>query len=224
MGGFRISIPGTGNPEGYLSDIPPVVRAFLKEGFSVLQRLYPTSRQKVLEVIEETVKSGFELEGKDIRPRLNISETESRQLLAALNFLGLYIASSTSEASIVSAVESMKEAELISDTEAPAVQDVLGTLVQHPSIKGDLETARLASALLPSLLSFDTTVDVRVRVRQNQVAMSVPVLIVHLDTDASDQEIWFQLSKRQVQKMIDEFTMALNQMEVAEKWAAQNGS
>lgn len=71
---------------------------------------------------------------------------------------------------------------------------------------------RLAASVLPALELFDVTIDLRFRFKDKQIAESVPVAIVHIDTDVYNQEIWFQLAQDDVDEMIKKLEDARDQL------------
>jgi hypothetical protein len=50
-----------------------------------------------------------------------------------------------------------------------------------------------------------------------QIENAVPVALVHLDTDVSNRELWFQMTRGDVEAVIERLTRVLQQMDVAEK-------
>jgi hypothetical protein len=75
---------------------------------------------------------------------------------------------------------------------------------------------QLAGEVLPSLYTFDVAIDLRVRVENKAIVASVPVAVLHIDTDAEDHEIWVQLTKGDIDNIIRTLTRALEDMQVAE--------
>jgi hypothetical protein len=75
---------------------------------------------------------------------------------------------------------------------------------------------QLAGEVLPSLYTFDVAVDLRVRVEKGSVVTSVPVAVLHIDTDADNHEIWLQLTKGDIDNLIRTLTKTLQDMQVAE--------
>ena len=81
--------------------------------------------------------------------------------------------------------------------------------------------ARLEKALLPSLTSFNTVVELRPSFVEDDSAINfaVPVVIAHIGNDSAD-DAWVQMSKAQVQQLIGELQDALRRIGTLEKWAA----
>ena len=69
---------------------------------------------------------------------------------------------------------------------------------------------------MPSLYSFDVAVDLRVRIEDGKVRTTIPVAIVHLDTDSENQEIWVQLSTSDIDFIIKRLLRAQDDMKIAE--------
>lgn len=76
-------------------------------------------------------------------------------------------------------------------------------------------TAQLAGAILPSLYLFNVETDIRVRVADGKVTTSVPVAVVHIDTDA-EERIWLQLTKGEVEDIVKKLNKVLEDMRIAE--------
>ena len=85
------------------------------------------------------------------------------------------------------------------------------------------EKSRVATRLLPSLTSFSTVVDVRPAFNEDDSAIrfSVPVVIAHIENDSTEEDIWLQMTKRQVQNLIADLQAVLTKVDVIEKWAAE---
>jgi hypothetical protein len=88
-------------------------------------------------------------------------------------------------------------------------------------LKAGIERAQLAGAVLPSLIRFELEVDFRVRVSEGTIKTGVPIAVVHIDTDATAQEMWLQLSRGDVEDMIKKLNDTLESMNVAETLASQ---
>ena len=91
---------------------------------------------------------------------------------------------------------------------------------ERGEIERRMELGRLESEVLPSLSGLYITVDLRLKFRKSK-NLAVPVAVFHLATDAYQQEVWFQASKSDVERMLKQLKDALDQMESAEKWAAR---
>jgi hypothetical protein len=73
---------------------------------------------------------------------------------------------------------------------------------------------------LPSLVDFETAVDVRLRFEKGQIKAGVPVVLVHIDTDATHEELWFQMTKAQAERLCTSLNDLLKDLEKAERVAS----
>jgi len=81
----------------------------------------------------------------------------------------------------------------------------------------------LAAQTLPSLDTFDISVDLRLRFKDEQIQDAVSVAVVHLDTDATNRELWFQMTRGDVELVIEKLNSTLKQMDTAEKLHSKSG-
>ena len=79
----------------------------------------------------------------------------------------------------------------------------------------------LVNAVLPSFDGFESVLDVRIG-EGEQKGVAVPVAIAFLDTDARDEQLWFQLTKEDVQELI-ELNALLKRFEAADELVAKIG-
>lgn len=142
--------------------------------------------------------------------------------MGAVNFLAL-MASEPTRAAAPSTIQGLVAAEIMRADDAQVAGELLKALLRGtPEIQDTFRRAAMSGELLPALAEFETVVDVRLSFKEGDaVELAVPVLLVHIDTDASNRELWFQMSKKQVQKAIDDLTKALSQIQAAESWAAK---
>lgn len=90
---------------------------------------------------------------------------------------------------------------------------------EQPLLARAIRRASLPGQVLPSFTDFEIAIDVRIAFEDHGVYESVPVAIVHIDTDASGGEIWFQASKAQMERLKSSVDTAIKRMELAEAWA-----
>jgi hypothetical protein len=103
-----------------------------------------------------------------------------------------------------------------------AVQSLLSVLVQQrPSLDGAYEKRELASNTLPTLEDTNFSVDLRVLFKEGKVSVNTPVVIAHFDTDGMNQELWFQMSKKRLERLIKDLEKIAAEVDVLEKWAEQ---
>ena len=71
--------------------------------------------------------------------------------------------------------------------------------------------------VLPSLAEFEVTVDLRIRVENGEVQDFVPVALAHIDTDAYNNEFWFQLSRADIDILLQKLTNCAREMDLGEE-------
>lgn len=106
------------------------------------------------------------------------------------------------------------------DEDIDSLREVLSAIAANrEQIRAAQVRSNLGIEVLPTLASFDATVDVRVRVADGVVKASVPVVVAHLDTDGANQEVWFQMTQEQLERLIAKLGKTAEQMKTAEAWS-----
>lgn len=175
----------------------------------------------VLHAALEGISTGFEVENAELIKRLGISASENKALMGALNFFVL-VASTATEQPADSTITALVDSDIVQEADRTVASAFFTALLRdRATLTGSFRRAEMSSEVLPSLTTFETTIDVRIAFEADRVALALPVLLLHIDTDATNRELWFQMSRRQVEKAIDDLRKAVEQMDHAEKWAAQ---
>ena len=84
-----------------------------------------------------------------------------------------------------------------------------------------MRRAALPAQVLPYMSNFEVAVDIRLAFEEEAVLEAVSVAIVHIDTDANSEEIWFQASIQQMRKLKSDVELAIKRMEAAEEWSTR---
>jgi hypothetical protein len=93
-------------------------------------------------------------------------------------------------------VDALLSSEILDKDAQAAIIVVLNELDRdRSSVTSALRRTSLATRLLPSLTDLNCVVDIRVGFDNDEIALAVPVVLVHIDTDSKDQEIWFKCRK-----------------------------
>jgi hypothetical protein len=218
MGAFRFPVSPSVAIAEFFADIPPAVKSYMRQGFVVLSRIAPNSLPRVVEIAAQSVQNPSTIEEDQVAKELGLQPDEARALLSAVSLL-----------TAVSSVRKDKPDEIVGaaaaaslipeDSRRAALAFCSELLPQKEALKQTFDTSRLATRLLPALALFETVVDIRLGFRDSSVELSVPVVLVHIDTDASDAEIWFQMQKADVEKIIQDLGKVLSQLSQAEKWS-----
>jgi hypothetical protein len=135
-------------------------------------------------------------------------------VISAASLVQIGVTEGTAEEFVAACVD----AGLVDDSSRPVVEEFARDAAREtPSIKAVLRQAEVSHEVLPSLVQLQATVDVRFSFEEDRVTASVPIVLVYIDTDAAHHEIWFQMTKRQVEKMIADLQGVLKNIEAAQR-------
>ena len=220
MGSFSVRIPPAGlDPSEWFKDIPKSIRSFLQRGFVVLESVFPKHSAVLFNLPVETLVSPGGSDPKDLAAKLDISAEDATSLLAALSFLALVSASPVEALPVSKIISGLTNAELINPSATNTAENVLTHFENERSKAGSaFRKVDLSSRLLPSLDDFELEVDVRLEFEKEQIGLAVPIVLAHIDTDATGQEIWFQMTRMQVEKLLENLKSVSARLEQAEKW------
>jgi len=216
MGSFKVQLPTTGTLDESLATMPTRVKGFVRAGLNALTKVPEENLDLLLKAVLETIQVGESSSEIDSVKRLGIPPEDTPALLGAISLLASLVSSraETVEQFISSAVNS----KLIDAEHTGTARIFFNAVVQNrQAFKRALETSRLAVRVLPSLTDFETTVDIRFGFEKGQLAGTTAVVLLHIDTDAVGQEIWLQLTKSQLERMIKDLGETLKNVERAEK-------
>lgn len=222
MGTFQFSIPMRRPLAEVFASTPPSVRAALRRGFLVIATLSTSESEKLLSALLRQVTAGGPLPETELRSLLaNVGVEDAKAALAAGSFLAVGI-SSTDEG-VEQVITGAVNAKIFAETDAPGVRRFAALVARNrDEFQRGLERQRLAKSVLPSLTMFETLVDLRPSFVQNGFEFAIPVVLVHIDTDAPGQEVWFQASKGQLENIVRELHEALHRVVEAEKWVSKS--
>jgi hypothetical protein len=214
------SLGGQAMPEALarrMATYPKEAMRFFDGGFASAASLSDDVRRQVLNhVIQNLKDGGRQVRGSLLAPVTNLSERESEQLASAYSLvIGLLVDSSATPEEFIEAGRGRlftEQYEGIAKSIATAICAI------RDEIKPILERAQLAGQVLPSLTGFDVALDVRVRVLDRTVANYVPIVVVHIGTDATSDDLWLQLSRSDIDDLITKLSDCLVQMDAAESF------
>jgi hypothetical protein len=186
--------------------------------------LSPSQVDKLLIALRRTVAASAPLHESEVQSLLeNVSVDDAKAVMASGSFLAVAI--SSSDEGVEQVITGALNAKILTDTDAPSVRRFAALVVRdRDHYKRALEKQRLAGSVLPSLTMFDTLVDLRPSFGEGGFKFAIPIVLVHIDTDVTGQEVWFQAGKAQLENIIRELQEALNRIEVAEAWVNKSGS
>jgi hypothetical protein len=198
-----------------IGEYPKEALPYFNQGFVSASKLSEETRRLVLaEVIASFKRGTRRLDGAALRPLTKLNDREVEQLASVYSLvIGLL---SESSATTEDFIASAKGILFLPEQESTAQLIAASVCASRQEIRLTVDRAQLAGEILPSLFVFDIAVDIRIRVVDGEVKTFVPVAIVHLDTDADSEEVWFQMSRGDVEDTISKLTNALDDMKLAE--------
>ncbi len=217
MGSFNFTIPRFERPiQDILTRMPRAFKEQAEKGFTVLadvgQQHYAEILQAVLVGLESKKAPLEELE-KSLKLSINDLSSLFAASMLTVPILG---EGGSAEEFINSAVK----VGVIPQSLVPKIQPFVDTVVaQRAQIGRAIRRAALPAQVLPYISNAEIVVDLRMAFEEQAVVEAVPVAIVHIDTDANGQEIWFQGSKQQMQQLKNDIEEAIKQMEAAAAWS-----
>lgn len=219
MGHIHIPLGGKVPLKDMLSDMPAGPKAMVRNGFSVVAKLPESAHSVLLKVIVASAGLRSTTNEEQLAKELNISVDDATGAVASLGMLsGL---SSTGDETAENVLQAMIESGLISDSAVPVVRRILPNLVKiKPEVGKAITRQRLIDAVLPSFEDFDAELDIRIGSKEH-AGLVVPVAVAFLDTDSRDQRLWFQLTKEDVESLIEELNALLKRFKEAEDLIAK---
>lgn len=221
MGTFRLQIPSTGTIEDNLARLPSQVRSVIREGFRILSRIPKAHLEGLRTAVIESIQAGSPTDEGHLAGLLDITPDDARVLLGSMSLVASFV--SARETTAEQFVNSATALKLIDPQAKDAALSFIAAVSRERSVlKHSIEQSTISSQVLPSLMDYDVSVDVRLAFEKGRVSDSVPVALIHIDTDAMNEELWFQANKKQLEKFIRELQEAVQKMNEAEKWASKN--
>lgn len=210
------------------NNLPAGFKSFLKRGFSTVAFLSKKGLTvELITMILEEDTGGTALSptaSKEIAERLWLKPGDVPQVTATVTFCLSMFAQQEglSPAEFVSA--GLEDGFLV-QSDQEQIKQFLQVVADSRSSAAEMtERKRLASRMLPMLSRFSMMIDIRPAFSDDDstVKLSVPVVIAQISNDTNDDDLWFQMSKRQVERLIVDFKEVLRKIEVAERWSAGN--
>jgi hypothetical protein len=205
-----------------LSRFPPAFKGQFALGIRQIAKLTDKQISHLLEVVKDSIAATTPVDDKDVASRFGMEPEDATAMLLAANILVVTLV--PGKTSPEQMLLQLRNASVIEEKESSSPIRFLNSVERiRGSVTEALQLSSLVAEGLPILTEFETTVDIRPAFdkENNTITMAVPVLIMHLDTDKYGAEIWLQINKRQLEKIIDDLKTALHQMNKAEQWSNQ---
>ena len=119
-------------------------------------------------------------------------------------------------------IEYLHAKDMLEDSNRESATALLSVLETHYAEgRVNVQKMSLEAEVLPYLMDFEATVDVRLGYGPtgNNVEFAVPVAMLHVDTDSYNQEIWFQAGITQIETMIERLQVVAERMKAADSLA-----
>jgi hypothetical protein len=200
-----------------IADFPDRAKASARQGFQIINGLSETDRAKAIEVMFSSLeRGGGSIDIERLSNEIpSLTRRDAGRVLTALSFSFALL--TQSEVTPTEFIEAGRENLFDAGGEitASAIADVV--INRRATLDKAMARNRLANAVLPSLAQFDVTVDLRIRFQNEKLQEFVPVALAHIDTDTDNIEFWFQLSRADIDILLDKLTKCAREMDVSEE-------
>jgi hypothetical protein len=195
--------------------MPRSFREQAEKGFRTLAGLPPTRYAEII----NSVISGLESKQApidDLQKSLGLSSDDVSSLFSAAMLTIPMLGEGADPAQFLASA--VKQGILDDETSAKVKPFIDTVATQRVQIGNSIRRTALPAQVLPFLTDFEVVVDLRMQFNDQTVIDAVPVAMLHVDTNSTGQEIWFQASKQQMVQLRDDVEGAIKQMETAEAW------
>jgi hypothetical protein len=217
---MRFNVPNSGRPIGEaIAKLPRAFRDNAEKGFVVLASVPEKNYDHIVEtaiVMMESQRPPIE----ELQKVLNLNQSDAgRVFSAAMVVVPLFDKTTTVDEFFDAAIK----AKLIDASIYPKLKPFVERVASRgPEIATAIRKATLTDQCLPSFFDMDVIVDLRIGFEEGRVDVAVPVALIHIDTDAEQEELWFQCSKQQLILIKDDIEAALKKMDAAEAWGSRS--
>ena len=199
-----------------MAEAPPAFKDQARKGFRVLASVGEQHYAEILRAVMVALESRT-APLDDLEKHLELSKSDVSSLFAAsMMTVPILGGGGTAEEFLAAAV---KVDMIPADLESAIRPFIDAAVEERAQIGRAIRHAGLSSQVLPFLSDVEIAVDLRVAFEGDAVLDTVPVAVVHLDTDAQGAEIWFQASKPQMERLKRDIDDAIKRMETAETWS-----
>ena len=206
---------------GLFSGLPSKAQTQVKSGLRVIARMSEDSLAKLADHVKKAVglkHPPFE----KYATLLNISRSEAVDVLSAAMATLAFI--SQNEISADAFGQRAVDERVIDAGDKTAVSNFVQALLdQNILLREEVERSRISTLFLPSFVSLEAIIDVRLRFKEADVQAAVPVAVVRLRTEdeRAEEEAMFQVTSVGIEEIIEQLQKANHQLQAAEEWAQQ---
>jgi len=198
-----------------LSAYPTDAHMFFKQGFSAAARLSDEVRGKVVDELVANFRRGKRrVDGSTLRSMTGLSSLDSERLMSAYSLLiGLL---SEAEVSLDDLVEAGRDVIYFPEDGASMLAILKPINEGLGEIDAAVQRAQLAGRVLPSFQRMEVVIDLRLQFADGKVKHHIPVAVAYLKTDVATEDMWFQMSRGDVEDTIKSLNEVLSNMIAAE--------
>lgn len=197
-----------------ISELPESVLTRTRKGFASATKMAPDEREKILGLVFDAFTKNTSVINPELaKEYLTVSNVQAGNAVTAFSVLiGLLSDRDDPIESVIIA----GSGKLFEAGDSDQVAFVANAIRQRgKSLERNIRRHSLSAETLPSLVSFELSVDLRLGFSEEKLVESVPVAVVHISTD-TEPEIWLQLSRGDIDTIITKLQKTSKQMEVAE--------
>jgi len=188
---------------------------FFKQGFGAAARLSEEVRNQVVQELVANFRRGKRrVDGSTLRSMTGLSALDSERLMSAYSLLiGLL---SEAEVSLDDLVEAGRDLIYFAQDGAsmPAILKPISEGLG--AIDAAVQRAQLAGRVLPSFQKMEVVIDLRLQFLDGKVKHHIPVAVAYLKTDVAKEDMWFQMSRGDIEDTIKSLNEVLVNMITAE--------
>jgi len=200
--------------------MPAHLRAQVTAGFRAFAKLSIEKQTLVAQQIIEKLNTDRETDVEDFASTSGLPIDETVPILPTATLL-LALISSRSD-STDEMLSSFKEIGFLDTGTEEGAARLLDYLVSRRNdIKRSMRISEIEDELIPSFSALHTSVEVRLKFRDDKVVASVPVALAHLHTDKKGTEIYFQFTRADVRSLIRQLETLSKKLAVAERWNSE---
>ncbi len=206
-----------------IAGVPESLQRTARKGFAVASSISPEERKTFLDLLNRTMVSGAATVDLDVLSGItDLTSRDAGSVLSAFSVLvGLL---GRGKFGVEELVQGARDVLFAVDDE-PVVRAVAASIAEgRGEWKRAVEQRSLAAETLPALTAFEVSVDLRLGFKNNDIEDAVSVALIHLDTDANNQEVWLQMTRGDVQTVIEKLNNTLKQMDAAQKLFPAEGT
>jgi hypothetical protein len=202
----------------------PDMLNMLTRGFKAAASMSQADRHEVVtDILRAFFDAGQTEDPKVVAERYKLTPSEAREMTIALSMMTVTLA----EVSV--SVEQFFEVGIakgaLDEQIATALRgDAERIIAERARVKEGVQRGSLANEVLPSVLGFNYAVDLRLKFEKEKLTASVPVLVAYLDTDGEGQRVWFQLTRADTERLIEQLQTGLESLKAASSLADKFGS